>query len=99
VIVEGIRVEKDEKASLDQFMPSSPGARLLGKILLAMEDGGLTFVRDPGQGLDSIRYWQGYLAAVGELHRKLRKISNANWFEGDIDEEAEKEEEDINVDF
>jgi len=99
VIVEGIRITKEEKESIDQVFPDSLAASVVAKMLVAMEASGTAALKDPGSNMERIRYAQGYIKAIDEVWDKIKKISAAHWSDVEEQEGVEEEEEDINVDF
>lgn len=99
MIVEGIRISKEEKDGIDLVFPDSPAAKVLAKMLVQMEASATVELKSPGSNLEQVRYEQGYLAAIDEIWRKIKKISAAHWSDVEEQEEDGENEEVIDVDF
>lgn len=98
MIVKGVRVEKVEKESLGGFLPDSPGAVLLGRILLQLEQDSTILLKNPASSLEAVRYQQGYLKALQDFHGIVYSILGTSWNE-ETEESVDAEEEVIDVDF
>lgn len=99
MIVEGMKVEKAEKISMDSFLPDSPAAVLLGKILLKIEGEALSELKNPVATLENLRFNQGILAGLGSFHKLTRMVLMRDWIDGEDEELGEDQEEVTDVDF
>jgi len=102
VIVQGVKVEKEEVLSFREFLPGSAGAMLLGKVVLRLEKQGHDALRDRGSGIEALRYAQGWLDAMGRFEAIVQAMLAVDVETGETEEEAENEEEGqeaIDVDF
>ena len=92
-----IETTKEEIQDLKGYFPASPGAELMGKMMLYLEERAERPLRDGRTPLEEVRYYQGYLAALTEFSDFTRKFLGINLelISSDEEKTEEQDEEDI----
>ena len=99
MIVQGVKCEKDEVLDFRGFIPNTPAANLLAKIVLRLEKEGHDMLRERSASLEVLRYAQGFLDSLGRFEAIAQSMLSFDLERPEEEIVEDYEEEAVDVDF
>lgn len=100
----GVKFNESEIQDFQRFVSGSPGASVLNRVMLGIAQKHEMMLHDPMANLESLRFAQGALDALGSVNLMIRELMERSWQSGEdeagsVEKKAEEEEEIGHVDF
>lgn len=99
MVIQRVKCEKEEVLDFRGFIPNTPAAMLLGKIVVRLEKEGHDALRERSASLEALRYAQGWLDALGRFEAIAQSMLAVDLEKPEEEQTEDFEEEAVDVDF